>query len=158
MADRILERIVAYLAGSLDLVLVFWVVPGDLLAVLTYGDADLGGCPFTGRSTSGAVTFLIGSKGTWALVSWRSHRQGATAGSTAEAEIVSLAEAGRRDTVPITDLLEQILSRKVEAMLLTDSAAAKAAAEKGSSTTMRHLRKVHRILSARPVTSLMVPT
>ena len=145
VADRILERIISYLADTKDHVLMQKVMPNDDLRVVTYSDADHGGCPFTGRSTSGAATFISGSLGTQALVAWGSHRQGCTATSTAEAEVVALSEACRRNTLPIADLLEQALRRDIPTQVLTDSSAALAAVLKGSSTVMRHLRKNHRV-------------
>ena len=145
VADRYLERIVAYLHATRDFVLVMWLIAGDLLEVLTYADADHAGCPFTARSTSGACTFIVGPRGTRALVAWNANRQGCSAASTAEAETVAISEASRKQTLPITDLLSQVLGKQTQASLLTDSSAALAAVEKGASSTMRYLRKNQRV-------------
>ena len=144
VADRYLERIIAYLACTRDYVLVQWLSPGDVLSVVTYTDADHAGCPFTARSTSGTCSYLIGESGSQALVSWSSHRQGCSAASTGEAEIVAVAEACRKSTMPLAELLSQMLARDVASKLLSDSAAAVSAADKGV-TTMRYLRKNHRV-------------
>ena len=145
VADRYLERIVAYLAATRDHVLVMWLAVGDTLFVKTFADADHAGCPFSGRSTSGACTFLAGPRGSYALVAWAAKRQGCAAASTGEAEMVSISEATRKQTMPIVRLLEQIFGRAVAATMLTDSSAAAAAIEKGSSAAMRYLRKNQRV-------------
>jgi hypothetical protein len=145
VADRYLERVVAYLATTSDFVLASWVSPGDMLQVSTFADADHAGCPFSARSTSGAATYLTGSQGTQALVSWSSHRQSCTAASTGEAELVALTDACRRATMPIVDMLGQVYGRDVKAIVHTDSAAALAALQKGASSNMRYLRKNHRV-------------
>ena len=46
--------------------------------------------------------------------------------------------------MPLTELLSQMLARDVEPKLLSDSSAAVSAVDKGS-TTMRYLRKNHRV-------------
>ncbi len=77
------------------------------------------------------------------MISWSSHRQSCTAASTGEAEIVAIAEACRKSTIPSTELLSQMLARDEESKLLSDSSAAVSAVDKGS-TTMRYLRKHNR--------------
>ena len=145
VADRYLERIVAYLRATKDFVLTQWLIPGDELEILTYADADHAGCPFTGRSTSGACTYIVGRGGTQALVSWSSHRQGCSEASTGEAEVAAIAEACRKSTLPLTDMVTQTLGKPTPSTLLTDSSAALAAVEKGTSSTMRYLRKNQRV-------------
>ena len=94
---------------------------------------------------SGACTYLTGPRGTQALVSWSSHRQGCSAASTGEAEVVAIAEACRKSTLPLTDMVTQTLGKETPASLLTDSSAALGAVEKGCSSVMRYLRKNQRV-------------
>ena len=99
--------------------------------VVTFTDADHAGCPFTARSTSDTCSYVIGTSGSQALISWSSHRQSCTAASTGEAEIVAIAEACRKSTMPLTELLSQMLARDVESKLLSDSSAAVSVVDKG---------------------------
>ena len=87
----------------------------------------------------------MGRGGTQALVAWGSHRQGCSAASTGEAEVVAISEACRKSTLPLTDMVEQTLGKPITSTLLTDSSAALGAAEKGASSTMRYLRKNQRV-------------
>ena len=54
-------------------------------------------------------------------------------------------EAVRKATMPLSDMLEQILDREVDSYAYCDSTAALAATEKGASPTMRYLRKNQRV-------------
>ena len=143
-SDRMLEKIMAYLQETVDMCLTFWITEKDELQVLTFCDADHGGCEHTARSTTGAVTFLVGQK-SQILTSWISRRQGCAATSTAEAELVAISEAARKMSLPTATALEDVFNRVVPWCILTDSAAAQAAATSGVSAAMRHTRKNHRV-------------
>ncbi len=101
-----------------------------LSIIQSNADADHAGCPFTGSSTSGACTYIVGRGGTQASVSWSSHRQGCSAASTGEAEVVAIAEASRKSTLPLNDLISQALGKEIRSTLLTDLSAALAAVRK----------------------------
>lgn len=148
-ADRYLERICAYVDCTTDMALQSVIHRGDTLRVVALADADHAGCPTTSRSTSGSCTYLVVDRGGTSLVGWHSHRQGCTAVSTAEAELVSLSEALRRDLVPTTGAVNAVYWHEGPVGVLgTDSAAALAAVRKGSSAALRHVRKVHRVALA----------
>ncbi|KAL5545088.1 hypothetical protein UlMin_008872 [Ulmus minor] len=78
------KRIFKYLYGTKDLGL--WYPKGAYLELISYSDADFGGCKIDRKSTSGTC-HLLGSS----LVSWGSKKQNSVALSTAEAEYVSAA-------------------------------------------------------------------
>ncbi|XP_019105490.2 uncharacterized mitochondrial protein AtMg00810-like [Beta vulgaris subsp. vulgaris] len=79
-----LKRIVRYIQGTLDHGLHLYSSPATTL--LSYTDADWGGCPNTRRSTSGYCIFLGDN-----LVSWSAKRQPTLSRSSAEAEYCGVA-------------------------------------------------------------------
>ncbi|KAK4352696.1 hypothetical protein RND71_028214 [Anisodus tanguticus] len=74
-----LKRIIRYIQGPLDYGLHLY--PSSTSTLVSYTDADWGGCPDTRRSTSGYCTFLDSN-----LVSWSTKRQSTLSRSSAEAE------------------------------------------------------------------------
>ena len=78
-----------YLSGTKDLKLTY-APSGSSDLFMTYTDADHGGCPDTGKSTSGYVV-LVGT----GAISWMSKLQSIVALSTTEAEYVAATSAGQ---------------------------------------------------------------
>ena len=74
-----LKRIVRYIQGTLEYGLHLYSSP--ISTLISYTDADWGGCPDTRRSTSGYCVFLGDN-----LVSWSAKRQPTLSRSSAEAE------------------------------------------------------------------------
>lgn len=79
-----LKRIVRYIHGTLDHGLHLY--PSSPSTLISYTDADWGGCPDTRRSTSGYCVFLGDN-----LVSWSAKRQATLSRSSAEAEYRGVA-------------------------------------------------------------------
>ncbi|XP_021757225.1 uncharacterized protein LOC110722257 [Chenopodium quinoa] len=79
-----LRRILRYLQGTLKLGLHLY--PTSLSSLISYTDADWGGCPDTRRSTSGYCIFLGDN-----LLSWSAKRQPTLSRSSAEAEYRGVA-------------------------------------------------------------------
>ncbi|XP_021753820.1 uncharacterized protein LOC110719224 [Chenopodium quinoa] len=79
-----LRRIIRYLKGTLKLGLHLY--SSSLSALISYTDADWGGCPDTRRSTSGYFVFLSDN-----LISWSAKRQPTLSRSSAEAEYRGVA-------------------------------------------------------------------
>ncbi|XP_021757449.1 uncharacterized protein LOC110722489 [Chenopodium quinoa] len=79
-----LRRILRYLQGTLKLGLHLYSSPTSSL--ISYSDADWGGCPNTRRSTSGYCVFLGDN-----LISWSAKRQPTVSKSSAEAEYRGVA-------------------------------------------------------------------
>lgn len=79
-----LKRIIRYVQGTLDFGLHLYSSPTSTL--VSYTDADWGGCPDTRRSTSGYCVFLGDN-----LISWSSKRQPTLSRSSAEAEYRGVA-------------------------------------------------------------------
>lgn len=80
------KRIYRYLKGTSNVGLILR-KPSDGLTVRVFTDADYGGCPDTGKSTSGVLVQFGGN-----LVSCFSNRQPTTAVSTFGAELSAVAE------------------------------------------------------------------
>ncbi|KAJ9544346.1 hypothetical protein OSB04_024053 [Centaurea solstitialis] len=78
------KRILRYLKGTQELGL--WYPKDSRLELISFTDADYGGCKLDRKNTSGSCQFL-GDK----LVSWTSKKQNCVSTSTAEAEDVSAA-------------------------------------------------------------------
>ena len=79
-----LKRIIRYLQGTLSYGLHLY--KSTVHRILSYTDADWGGCPDTRRSTSGYCVFLGDN-----LISWSSKRQPTLSRSSAEAEYRGVA-------------------------------------------------------------------
>ena len=79
-----LKRILRYIQGTLTYGLHLY--PSSTSTLVSYTDADWGGCPDTRRSTSGYCVFLGDN-----LVSWSSKRQPTMSRSNAEAEYRGVA-------------------------------------------------------------------
>ena len=79
-----LKRIVRYIQGTLDYGLHLY--PSSCSTLISYTDADWGGCPDTRRSTSGYCVFLGDN-----LISWSAKRQPTLSRSSAEAEYRGVA-------------------------------------------------------------------
>ncbi|GKA70562.1 putative ribonuclease H-like domain-containing protein [Tanacetum coccineum] len=78
------KKIFRYLRQTINMGL--WYSKDSRFKLIAYSDADLAGCNYDCKSTSGGIQFL-GYK----LVSWSSKKQDCTAMSTAEAKYVSLS-------------------------------------------------------------------
>ncbi|XP_056692048.1 uncharacterized mitochondrial protein AtMg00810-like [Spinacia oleracea] len=79
-----LKRIIRYIQGTLTLGLHLY--PSPISDLVSYTDADWGGCPDTRRSTSSYCVFLGDN-----LISWSSKRQPILSRSSAEAEYRGVA-------------------------------------------------------------------
>lgn len=79
-----LRRILRYIQGTLHHGLHLY--PSSVSSLISYTDADWGGCPDTRRSTSGYCVFLGDN-----LLSWSSKRQTTLSRSSAEAEYRGVA-------------------------------------------------------------------
>lgn len=83
---HVLKHILRYIRGTLDLGLQLHRTA--TAGLISYSDADWGGCPSTRRSTSGYCVFLGDN-----LVSWSSKRQPTVSRSCAETEYRGVANA-----------------------------------------------------------------
>lgn len=81
---KALKRILSYIQGTLDFGLHLY--KSSVSSLVSYTDADWGGCPDTRRSTSGYCVFLGDN-----LISWSSKRQPTLSLSSAEAEYRGVA-------------------------------------------------------------------
>jgi hypothetical protein len=79
-----LKRILRYVQGTIHFGL--HLSPSPITKLISYTDADWGGCPDTRRSTSGYCVFLGDN-----LISWSSKRQPTLSRSSAEAEYRGVA-------------------------------------------------------------------
>ncbi|XP_060210283.1 uncharacterized mitochondrial protein AtMg00810-like [Lycium barbarum] len=79
-----LKHILRYIQGSIDFGLHLY--KSTVSSLVSYTDADWGGCPDTRRSTSGYCVFLGDN-----LISWSSKRQPTLSRSSAEAEYRGVA-------------------------------------------------------------------
>ncbi|XP_048496507.1 uncharacterized mitochondrial protein AtMg00810-like [Beta vulgaris subsp. vulgaris] len=82
--QALIKRIVRYIQGTIDHGLHLY--PSSASTLVSYTDANWGGCPDTRRSTSGYCVFLGDN-----LVSWSAKRQPTLSRSSAEAEYRGVA-------------------------------------------------------------------
>lgn len=79
------KRILRFLKGTLDKCLTFY--HSKAIDLMCYSDADHGGDPETGHSTTGMVCLYAGT-----AIAWKSQKQTSVALSTTEAELVAASE------------------------------------------------------------------
>ncbi|XP_060211727.1 uncharacterized mitochondrial protein AtMg00810-like [Lycium barbarum] len=84
-----LKRILRYIRGTIDFGTHLY--KSSLQSLLSYTDADWGGCPDTRRSTSGYCVYFGDN-----LISWSSKRQPTVSKSSAEAEYRGVANPSFR--------------------------------------------------------------
>ena len=109
-------------------------------------DADWNGDPNSSRSTSGLFVELASPTPgrTFPLV-WRSVLQTTTGSSSAETETVSLSAGLRQEGLPIQELLEVLIGKRLRIKCRVDNTQAIAAAKKGYSKRLRHLSRTQRV-------------
>ena len=114
---------------------------GDVnkVVLIAWPDADLAGDFMSAKSTRGFFLEVRGAEGRSCPISWGSKKQGCTAQHTAEAETISLATCLRSELLPAQFLLQKLIRKPVNAMLMEDNGATI------SGRDTRHLPRVHRI-------------
>lgn len=109
-------------------------------------DADLGGCPFTAKSTSGLYLVIRGVGGTFCPITWKSRRRQHVARSTADAELSSLAEGLQEELLPIHKLVVYLLGDKApKPVVREDNSAVVQSIKKGYSVKLRHLARTPKL-------------
>ena len=105
-----------------------------------------------GDLESSKTTFCFGlelrsadDKKCWPLA-WESKRQGSTASSTCEAEMISLAIVLKSEVLPMLELLELCRPVRLRCLRTTPNAQCLQAAETCYSAALRHLPRTERIL------------
>ena len=146
--DRALKRLMAYIQGHADYELRGRLHPDDLkdLELHVFVDADLAGDKQHTRSQSGSFIELAGmrSGNRWPLA-WASRKQPLTAGSSAEAELISLAQSLRKDALPLQMVISQLLGQPVPLVMFEDNSACIQSIVNGYSPNLRHLSRTLRI-------------
>ncbi|XP_073964450.1 uncharacterized protein [Choristoneura fumiferana] len=132
------KRILRYIQGTKEYGITY---KGNNKPITMYTDADLGGDPTTGRSTSGMVCLF--SSG---AISWRSLRQRTVALSSSEAEIVAASEA-TRELLWLKHIIEDVAMNVQTVELLIDSESAlklsKNPIERHHQTKHMHVQRRH---------------
>ena len=149
--DAMLIRLFSYLKHCGPISLVAALAPSDLeeVQLLLWSDADLCGDPEDTKSTSGLLIELENPRtGHRWPIAWSVKRQGATAGSTAEAETVAVATAVKHDGLPLASLLDLMLAgcrRPIGIEARIDNTQALAAVHRGYSKKLRYLDRTQKV-------------
>ena len=146
--DAAMIRMMAYCKWEAGLELKGTLAPDDEedLTLILWTDADWNGDPSHTRSVSGAHIEVVGMKsGNTFPITWRAGTQGATSNSSAESEVVALSMGVRHIGLPMQDLFEAFLGRRIPMVCRCDNTQAIAAAKKGYSKKLRCLNRTHRI-------------
>ena len=130
------KRIFRYLRGTASLG-IRYTTRGKAI-IEGYSDADHGGDPQTGRSTTGVTCLFAGG-----TVSWLSQRQASVAISTTEAEIVAASE-GARELVWLQRVFEQMTTMDgIPTLKVDNEAAIKLAHNPEFHKRTKHIRVRH---------------
>jgi len=106
---KIVETILRYLRGTLDMKLVY---EGRLQPLIGYTDSDYAGDPNTRRSTSGFV-FNVGS----GPISWQAKRQPVVALSSCEAEYIGQSQA-TKEAIWLRELFKELEQPQASATVI----------------------------------------
>lgn len=107
-------------------------------------DADFSGERKDSKSTSGAWMRLAGTQTSFPLM-WSSKRQTSTSRSTTEAEVIAMATAVFSEALPVMQLWETILERKIETIVCEDNQATIQVVQRGYSQKLRHISRTHKV-------------
>ena len=112
--DKALYHLMQYLKGTLLRSIWYSVDPEEVArgTVVLHGrcDSDHAGQPTSARSTSGWRLELEGTR-TFALLDWGSRRQGGTAKSTPEAELLAVGDLITRSLAPVGEAISEAFER-----------------------------------------------
>ena len=145
--DRKLRRLFDFVHSHTDLVLSGQLSTEDreTAELVVWPDADLAGDKATSsRSTSGRFVELVGSDGRGLPLQWASHKQGATAMSTPDAESTSLSDCIKLDGLPLQSLFSLLLKRPITLRAKEDNTPCITAVGKGYSGALRYLPRTQR--------------
>lgn len=146
-SDKMLFRLLCYLNSTVDLCMHLSVNdPPEQSTLDLFCDADLGGCQWTARSTSGLYLVIRGPQ-TFVPIAWHARRQQHVARSTADAELNSLAEGLHEELIPAAMLLTKLLGVGCipRPTIREDNSAVVAAIRKGYSIKLRHLARTPKL-------------
>ena len=146
--DAALVRLMAYLKAEASLELVGTFSHDDVtgLQLELSTDADWNGDACTTRSVSGMHLELLNPNcGNVFPLAWRSSGQSATSCSTAESEVVAFSHGLRHVGLPVQDLVQEFLGKRIPLVCLVDNQQAITAVKRGYSKRLRCLNRTHRI-------------
>lgn len=151
LADKVLEWLMQYLQTSRDLVLESRVMYEDELnfSIESWTDSDYAGCLFTGRSTTGYLTQIAGSRGTKVTIDWGSKQQHRSGSSSADCEITALDYAMNNSILPMEQIFTFAMEYQPRVTVRVDNNAAIEAVKAGYSVRMRHLPRTQRVSISR---------
>jgi hypothetical protein len=135
-SDRRLHRVMCYVNSTLSMRMINWVSESDSLEDLDFhawADADFAGADLSKRSTNGGLAGILGPN-SWVGISPVSKKQTAVSHSTPEAEIVAADHMMRTETLPLLDVLDVLLGRKVIPTLHEDNETAPGVIKTGKLT------------------------
>ena len=146
LQDKQMTHLYSYLKTHLNHGLHGFAHCQDIGTVELHGwpDADLAGASDSTKSTSGGFLHLAAER-TFLPLEWYSKRQGATATSTPEAELISASKMLREHAVPQQQLWAILLQRDVTVRIHEDNEATISIVKRGFSPQLRFLAKHHRI-------------
>lgn len=113
---RMVKRIIRYIKGTINHGLTYKF--GGKLELVSFCDADYGGCEESRRSTSGALFMLAGG-----AIGWKSKRQRTVALSTCEAEYMAAACAAK-ELIWMKRLLDEMIGNSNAPILYIDNQSA----------------------------------
>jgi len=143
------KRVIRYLAGTIDLKLVYKCKPETRL-LECYSDADFAGCPTTMRSTSGTIV-----KYADAAISWFSRRQELVADSTCEAELIA-ANLGSKEIIWLSRLFKELIGLNAIPILRIDNESAKKLSENPEfHFRTKHIQRKHLFIRDRIKTGML---
>ena len=118
--------------------------PNQQPSLHVFTDSDFASCPYTAKSTSGIVYVIRTGECSYPVV-WQSKKQGSTARSTTEAELIAFAGALFGETMHLHTLLEVLLEYRILIHFQQDNQATITIVKAGYSAKLRGANRVHRV-------------
>ena len=142
MCDKKLHRLMSYINCTLDHRQVGFIAdPVENCQLAIFADANYAERSDS-KSTGGGFVALIGPH-TFFPLGRMSKKQGSSANSTVEAELVSLNTVVRTQGIPLLDLMDVITDKMVKMVVYEDNQATARIVKSGKFRTMAHVKRVH---------------
>lgn len=141
--DAALIRLYRYLWSTRKIGLWYTVARDqlDTMAIEDCMDSDHAGYREVNAKSSSGYACGMGGKDVWAVIVYAHRQQGATARSTAEAELVAASDATFEAAAPLCELWHQVTGRQLDVHGHTDNDASRISIDSGMSRRLSYVRK-----------------
>ena len=163
--DRQLHRCISYVNCTKDFILKGEVDHQSDPILEVFTGADFASCQHSAKSTSGLWVHIATGSSVFPIY-WQAKKQGSTARSTTESEIISMATGMFSEALNLQTFLEYLTQKPIQLVFHQDNEAVLKILRNKYSAKLRHMNRVHKvnvaslceILEQDDVTAIYCPT